>query len=88
VGGAVGDALDEGLEVLGNTGPDYKAFDGRFSFANHGPMAIEALSAMGQDDAIFEWSKRYAPRLDEPPPRRERITAEDWLSALGDMSRV
>jgi hypothetical protein len=84
----MGDALDEGLEILGNTGPEYQAFEGRFSFANHGPMVIEALSAMGRDDAIVEWSKRYAPRLDEPPPGRERITVDNWWSALGEMSRV
>ena len=84
----MGDALDEGLELLGNTGPEYQAFGGRISLANHGPMVIEALFTMGRADAIVEWSKRYAPRLDEPPRGRERITTTDWPSALGEMSRV
>jgi hypothetical protein len=82
------DALDEGLELLANTGPEYEAFEGRISLANHGPMVIEALSRLGQADLIVEWSLRYAPRLNAPPPKRERITTDDWSSALGEMARV
>ena len=67
----MGDVLDEALGVFGDTGPEYDAFDGRFSFANHGPMVVEALCAMGREDAVMEWAMRYRPRL-APRPLCER----------------
>jgi hypothetical protein len=82
------EALDEGLELLGDAAPEYEAFGGVISLANHGPMVIEALCAMGRDDAVVDWTKRYAPRLDEPPPRQTRMTAADCSEALGDLRRV
>ena len=36
----MGDVLDEALGVFADTGPEYDAFDGLFSFANHGPLSV------------------------------------------------
>ena len=41
-------ALDDALTVFAATAPSY----GRLGLANHGPMAAEALSHLGRDDAI------------------------------------
>ena len=82
------DLLDEALGILGDTGPEYEAFGGMISLANHGPMVVEALSELGRADALVEWAERYRPRLGDRPAPSERITAEDWRTAIGDMSRV
>src|SRR5437016_1880637 len=81
-------ALDEALGVLGDTGPEYDAFGVAISLANHGPMVVDALCALGHEDAVVAWAEKYRPRLDEQPPRRARITAEEWQNALGQKGRV
>jgi hypothetical protein len=48
-------ALDDAYERLMTAG-----FELPNGFVNHGPMACEALAAMGLDDAIGEWSERFA----------------------------
>ena len=80
--------FDEALGVLADTGPEYEAFGGRVSLANHGSMVVEALCGMGREDAVFDWVQRYRPRLDGRPAPRSRISSSDWPDALGDMSRV
>ena len=85
---SVDDVFDEALGVLADTGPEYEAFGGRISLANHGPMVIDAISAMGRDDVVLEWAQRYRPRLEARPAQRRRISPSDWSDALGDMSRV
>ena len=82
------DVVDEALSVLADTGPEYEAFGGRISFANHGPMVIDALVAMGRGNAVPDWVERYRPCLDPKPEPRKRIDPTDWRGALGDMSRV
>lgn len=82
------DVLDEGLEILGNAGPEYEAFGGAIALANHGPMVIEALCAMGRGDAVPQWAKRYRTRLERQPDRKERIVGDGWIGALGEMDRV
>ena len=84
----MGDVVDEALGLLADTGPEYLAFDGRVSFANHGPMVVDALCAMGRGDAVLDWVQRYRPRLDPRPGSQARIEPTDWQDALGDFGRV
>ena len=84
----MGDVVDEALGLLADTGPEYEAFGGRISFANHGPMVIDALVALDRADAVVAWAERYRPRLAPRPTKRDTIPLSDWRSALGDMGRV
>ena len=78
------DALDDALTVFAATAPEY----GPYGFANHGPMATEALAHLGRDDAIAGWVARYRTRLaDAPPPAPRPLTEAEWPEALGDPSR-
>ena len=54
---------------------------------NHGPMAAEALVAMGCDDVVVAWADRYRRQLDAIPPPRSPVTAENWAQALGAIDR-
>jgi hypothetical protein len=88
VGGRVTDAKDDGaldlaLERFARTGPEYHG-----GLANHGPMAAEALVAMGRSDAVAHWVEGYARRLGPPPSARDPITAAGWEGALGRGERV
>jgi len=80
------DVADDALVALADSGPEYDPFDSGFLLANHGPMVVDALLAMGLDDEVIPWVERYMPRLSGQPVRRERITG-DWKQALGDLSR-
>ena len=82
------DVLDDALGVFAGTGPEYEAFGGLISLANHGPMVVEALCALGREDAVTEWAERYRPRLEDRPPSRASIEPSQWVEALGDQSRV
>jgi hypothetical protein len=77
------DALDEALELLRNYGPEYGG-----GLANHGPMAAEALCALGRGDAIVPWVKRYKRNLEELPLATKKLAADEWQSALGDAART
>ena len=76
-------ALDLALERFARTGPEYRG-----GLANHGPMAAEALVALGRSDAVAAWVEGYASRLGPPPPARTPIPTADWHSALGERGRV
>jgi Questin oxidase-like len=76
------DTLDAALELLKDTGPEY---DGGLS--NHGPMVAEALCALGREDAVIPWVKRYRQRLIDPPTATKKIPADEWRAALGDLAR-
>ena len=84
----VDQVFDQALGVLGDTGPEYSAFGGRISFANHGPMVIEALSTMGREGVVLDWAQQYRPRLEGRPESRARILSSEWREALADMSRL
>jgi hypothetical protein len=78
------DALDDALSVFAATAPEY----GPYGFANHGPMACEALAQLGREDAISGWVARYRARLDDaPPPAARPLTDAEWPEALGDTAR-
>lgn len=75
------DQLDEALERLAPTGPEWGG-----GLSNHGPMAAEALVLLGFEDAVPGWVSRYLPRLDGRERASGRIT--DWREALGDLRRA
>jgi Questin oxidase-like len=76
--------IDEALLMLGGCGPEF----GPAGLSNHGPMAAEALLAMGRDDAVVGWVEKYRKRLTERPANVERIDQDSWERALGAVERV
>ncbi|WP_285559466.1 questin oxidase family protein [Actinoplanes regularis] len=77
------DVLDEALERLHRTGPE---FDGWLS--NHAPMATEALIQNGHSAAVQRWIDGYLDRLEETPRGISPISAEDWREPLGNPARA
>jgi hypothetical protein len=77
------DVLDEVLIRFATTGPEFGP-----GLSNHGPMAAEALVALGRADAVAPWAEAYAQRLQEHPSARNPISAADWREALGDIARA
>jgi hypothetical protein len=75
--------FEQALELLARTGPEYNG-----GLSNHGPMAAEALHALGRDDAVVGWAERYRRRLQDYPDAAKPIAESDWREALGDFSRV
>jgi hypothetical protein len=75
--------LDAAYELLQDFGPEY----GLMAFANHGPMAVEAMVAFGRPDAALAWAARYARALEPMPPPRQPILDDQWSAALGDLAR-
>src|SRR5262249_8265940 len=77
-------ALDEALERLRGTGSEVAG-----SVApNHGPMAAEALVALGCDDIVVAWTDRYRRQLDAMPPPRAPVSGGNWEQALRAIHRV
>lgn len=72
---------DRALKALQWTGPEL-----RNEAPNHAPMVIEALAALGRDDAVSEWIENYRPRLAQVP-RSDAAIQKDWKAALGDFNR-
>src|SRR5262245_57057211 len=77
------ESLDEALGMIEGRGAEYGPH-----LANHGPMAAEALCALGRGDRAPAWVASYRTRLDDAAPARERVTEETWRAAVGDVSRV
>jgi hypothetical protein len=82
------DAVGEALERLRGVGYEWGP-----SFANHAPMAAEALARMGYADEVPGWVERNLRkrRYHDAPEQRWALTAGpggDWESALGDFGRV
>lgn len=77
------DPIDEAYAIFARTGPEFGG-----GLSNHGPMAAEALSAMGRADAVAPWTSRYAKRLEPHPSPSARISEADWRDALGHEKRV
>ncbi len=76
--------LDEALERLRGTGTELA---GRGA-PNHGPMAAEALTALGREDVVVEWVDRYCQKLAAMPASRSPVTVDTWKEALGAIDRV
>jgi len=76
-------SFDEVLARFAATGPEFGG-----GLSNHGPMAAEALVALGRGDAVAPWAEWYARRLLDPPQARNAIAPDDWREALGDIARA
>src|SRR5262249_14901737 len=77
------DTFDEALQLLRGTGSEVAG-----SVApNHGPMAAEALVALGRDDIVVAWADRYRRKLNAMPPSESPITTKDCALGLGDVDR-
>ena len=77
------ETLDGALERFASRGPEFGP-----GLSNHGPMAAEALVALGRADAVEAWSEWYARRLEDPLPRSSPIPRDGWREALGDIRRA
>jgi hypothetical protein len=78
-------ALDEAFERM--AGSDFELANG---FVNHGPMACEALAALGHEDRIDGWARWFAEMVGEGPTPRDPVGpgAFAWNDALGDYQRL
>jgi hypothetical protein len=76
-------ALDAALDDLAAYGPDLVN-----GFTSHAPMVVEALVALGREDAVRPWLERYRPLL--TPRRRpgQPIDPHAWRAALGREERT
>ncbi len=73
------DTMDQALEMMAKLAP----------LTNHGPMASEALVALGRADKVFAFVEAYKKRFTSSyPERRQTVTRENWRAALGDGGRV
>ena len=75
-------ALDEAFDRLAASG-----FELPNGFVNHGPMACEALAALGRDDEVDLWARRFA-RSGGVRVEPESTVTFDWREALGDRRRL
>jgi Questin oxidase-like len=71
--------LDEAFERMAAS----SAFELPNGFVNHGPMGCEALAALGLDDQIDAWARRFE-RVPGPAVPPVRAPGLDWKEALGD----
>jgi len=77
------DTFDEALQLLRGTGSEVAGGVA----PNHGPMAAEALVALGRDDIVVAWADRYRRKLNAMPPSKSPITTTDWAQRLGAIDR-
>jgi hypothetical protein len=75
--------LDDALERLRGTGPE--AVHGA---PNHGPMAAEALIALGCPGEVSRWVDDYRRELGPMPQPRSPVTESTWQEALGAIHRI
>jgi hypothetical protein len=77
---------DEALKSLQGTGPEF-----RNGAPNHAPMVVEALAALGRDDAVPHWIEGWVehdrPRLMKNPTT-DAVLDGNWRAALGDFTRL
>ena len=76
------DALDEALERLARKGPEYGG-----GLSNHGPMAAEALVALGRAESVQPWTDDYLTQVDEFLVQGRALPRSEWASGLGDFDR-
>ena len=82
------DAINDALARLSDLGFTYGP-----NYAEHGPMAAEAISTLGHNDAVAGWVEAYKKdhRPHPLPPRCQPIDGADeqqWRPALGNRSRL
>jgi hypothetical protein len=78
-------ALDEAFDRMAAT--DFELPNG---FVNHGPMACEALAALGYDDRIDAWARWFAGAVGEGirPVEPSGLGRFEWNDALGNYARL
>lgn len=76
------EAMNTALELLAPYAPTYRG-----GLSNHGPMAAEALVALGHHGRVVDWVEAYRGRLEPRAAPRRRIESSAWRDALGDRSR-
>lgn len=69
---------DEAIAHLHLYGPE--CFNG---FANHAPMAVEALAVLGLHDEIMPFVRAYEVNLPQSPPIGEPLAEAERMDALG-----
>src|SRR3954468_3777511 len=80
---AAEDSLDEALALVSPRGPEFGG-----GLSNHGPMACEALVALGRPESAVPFAARYGRRLDAHPSERQRLSEAELRGAFGDPGRV
>ncbi len=76
------DVMDKALALLEENGPEYGP-----GFSNHGPMAAEALVALGREDVVLPWVTGYRKRLRGDPASGLPVCSGYWFEALGSIER-
>ncbi|MGH9835482.1 MAG: questin oxidase family protein [Blastocatellia bacterium] len=77
-GATEADAMEQALERMA----------GLALLSNHGPMAAEALIALGRSQQVAAWVEGYKRRFTASyPAAREAVTRANWREALGDARR-
>jgi hypothetical protein len=74
--------LDEALEIIAPAGPELAN-----TFSNHAPMAVEAMCALGRDEAVLPWLARYSVGFVPRPAPAEPLMEAGWRAALGKRRR-
>ena len=75
--------IDEMLDLLSFAGAELGSGN-----ANHGPMAAEALFALGRDEAVLPWVEDYRIRLTDRPSPSLAIPSSEWREFLGARDRL
>ena len=75
--------IDEMLDLLSFAGAEMGSGN-----ANHGPMAAEALFALGRDEDVLPWVEGYRSRLTDRPSPSLAIPRADWREYLGVRERL
>ena len=70
--------LDQALDLLRETAPEFGP-----GYSNHGPMATEALVALGRGDEVVSWVLGYRANLEDLPAPRQRLGDVGHWEALG-----
>ncbi|MEZ5425597.1 MAG: questin oxidase family protein [Pyrinomonadaceae bacterium] len=71
--------LDEALQIMADIGP----------LSNHGPMAAEALIALGKEENVVSFSRIYSKFYPVPYPRKRKpVNSENWKDAIGQGDRA
>lgn len=75
--------FDSALASIADAGPDL-----RNGLTNHAPMAIEALCALGQEEAVIPWLEHYRPGMMPWPYAHKPVNPPAWHLALGHIEQV
>jgi hypothetical protein len=70
---------DEAMECLRGTGSEIA----NGTAPNHGPMAAEALVALGHHELVVALAERYRRNLEALPPAKSPVRSDDWSAVLG-----